>query len=73
MSTVDVTNDNIIVITSTGDRDNRWIGTNAAGTVFRAGSPTKPAISQKAYLKFTGAGVVEGYLCCSSCTATDVF
>ena len=54
-----VVNDSIIIV-PTGDRDNRWIGTNAAGTVFRAGSPTKPAISQKAYLKFTGAGVVEG-------------
>ena len=49
----------IVITVPTGDRDNRWIGTNAAGTVFRAGSPTKPAISQKAYLKFTGAGVVE--------------
>ena len=58
VDTVD-TSTNSIVITPTGNSLNRWIGTNKAGTTFYAGSPTKPAISQKAYLKFTGAGVVE--------------
>ena len=58
VDTVD-TSTNSIVITPTGNSLNRWIGTNKAGTIFYAGSPTKPAISQKAYLKFTGAGLVE--------------
>ena len=59
--TVDTVNagNNSIVIVPTGDRDNRWIADNKAGTTFRAGSATKPAISQKAYLKFNGSGVVE--------------
>ena len=58
VDTVNTTN-NSIVIVPTGDRDNRWIEANQAGTEFRVGSPSKPAISQTAYLKFTGAGVVE--------------
>ena len=58
VDTVD-TSTNSIVITPTGNSLNRWISTNKAGTTFYAGSPTKPAVSQKAYLKFTGAGVVE--------------